>query len=196
MKNYSTLFFAVIVAILVVGLSALLLTTPEMTAEERLESQGFCDVVYLGFEDGHEVQNTNFFGATPLVALAVVWYDDAPTMTLTISAANPALIEWLAEVVEVVLEDENPWRLIEIDILYERNSELLFAGTIIITRACWPDENTKVYLGDVDSEDAIRMWLENGYIMVVNNAMYGFEYRRGINLERKAECATTCPLEN
>lgn len=155
-----------------------------MTPEERLEASGYCDVVYIAYEDGKRIRNSHFLGATPIMALGIVWYDDAPTMSLY-GDVDQELVGWLADVVRVALECEEPWRIIEIDVLYEHNSDLKLAGTIMITRARGLPDGTKRHLDELEAEYAVRDWLEHGNIVPVSTLRFLREYVRGTNCERK-----------
>jgi hypothetical protein len=173
--------------LLIIGLilGAAFLAWPKSvpTPEERLERHGFCDVVYY---EPAERWKSRMLGATPIVGIGVIWHRDAPGMTLT--DANPALVEWFGEVIEVAVAEDTEWRLIEVDILYQEKSGLRLAGTIIISRR---RPHTERRLDDIVAEGGLTveefcMMMECKQIQALSN--WNRKYTRGFNCDSETVC--------
>jgi len=181
-KDYIILLILVIA--LAVGATVLLWPKLPLTPEERLERHGFCDIVYY---EPAETGKSHFLGATPIIGIGVIWHWDAPKMAL--ADANPTLVKWFGEVIEVAVAEDTEWRLIEVDILYQEKSGLHLAGTIIISRRRPHTERRLddiVVKGGLTPEEFQEM-LECGQIQVISSA-WKREYTRGFNCDSERVC--------
>jgi len=169
---------------LILGVGFLLWPKPVLTPEERLEQRGYCDIIYY---EPAETWKSHMLGATPIIGIGVIWHRDAPKMTLT--DANPALVKWFGEIIEVAVSEDTEWRLIEIDILYEEKSGLRLGGTIVISRRRPHSERT---LYDVVAEGGLtpeefQEMLECGQVQAISN-LFNWNYTRGFNCDSETVC--------
>lgn len=180
-----------IIVSLVILLSAILFYVQDymleqITPEQVIEERGYCDVIYFGFEDGHEIKHSSFLGNTPTIGIGVIWdRDDTPVISLR--SNDPRLAGWIGDVIRAALTVGEPWRAIEIDVLYEIDGELQLGGSVVIFRK---DGFSGWRLDDLEGDLALEGYnkmVRAGQIQMISVWMYPRKYNRGVNCEVKEE---------